>query len=552
MHRGLAVLIALSAACSHSAPTPTPRTTSAARPRLVVLIVIDQWPTWIFQQQRALFGGGIGRLLREGAIVDAAELPYANTFTAPGHATLGTGAVPRDNGIVGNYWYRRSEGRDRPAEYDLAAQPLIVGPPLGGVELSPDDGASGKALHVDGVADALRAGTAGKGMSIAISYKSRAACFVAGRKPDLAIWYEPGAGGMTTSAAYASEAPVWLRELAKNAPASRYYDATWDARDPALLARETRVPDNAAGEDSNHGLGAVFPHKLAGNPKVAFAIQETPFADELVAGVAAAALDATEIGRDEVPDFLAVSFSAHDLVGHSWGQESWEELDLTLRLDGLIGELLAALDAKVGVGKWAVVLTSDHGATPLVERAKSPAPRRISYKEIEAAAQRAIEVVTGAPGPWVIKLISNNLYLTPKFAELPGDVRQRALDEAGAAISKVPSMGGAQRTDLAPADCGGDRDIDRAVCKAIVPGEAGDIYVYPQAGSVLTESKFGTGHDAPNDDNRRVPVIVMAPGLAPRHDVGNTLQVAPTLAALLGVAPPVTATAPPLFGITRR
>jgi hypothetical protein len=131
-------------------------------------------------------------------------------------------------------------------------------------------------------------------------------------------------------------------------------------------------------------------------------------------------------------------------------------------------------------------------------------------------------------------------------------VKQRALDAAVTAITDIPGMGGAQRVDVVPATCAGDRDIDRAVCKAIVPGQAGDIYVYPRAGSVLTQAKFGTGHDAPNDDNRRVPVIVVAPGLAPRHDVGTTLQVAPTLAALLGVAPPATATAPALFGITTR
>lgn len=552
MHRVLAALLALTTACGPK-PVPSKRADPPA-PKLVVLVVIDQWPSWGLQARKHLFTAGIGRLLREGAIVEAAEIPYANTFTAPGHATLATGVVPRGTGIVGNYWYQRAEGRDRPAEYDPDALPLEVGPPLGGVgRVTSDDGASGRALRVDGVADALRTGTNGAGKSVAVSLKSRSACLVAGKKPDLALWYEPGAGGMTTSAAYATEPPAWLRELAQREPVSAYYDATWLPRDRELLARETRIPDDAAGEDSNHGLGAAFPHSLAGAPKVAYALQETVFADELVARTAIHVVDALELGRDSTPDFLAVSFSAHDYAAHSWGQESWEVLDLELRLDALLGELFATLDARVGTGAWAAVLTSDHGATPIVERAKvANGPRRIPPAEIEAAAEKAIEAVTERPGPWVVKLVANNMYLTPKLGELAADVRTRALDAAVAAIKGLPQMAGAVRTDLVEPSCSASDDIMRAVCNAIVPREAGELYVWPSAGSVITSARFGTGHDAPNEDNRRVPILVLAPGVASQRGVGTTLQVAPTLAALLGVAPPSTATAPPLFGITRR
>jgi hypothetical protein len=555
VHRALAALLALIAACGPKAapPPPPPRVIAQPKPRLVLLIVIDQWPTWSLQAHKHLFTGGIARLLREGAIVEAAELPYANTFTAPGHATLATGAVPRETGIVGNYWYRRSEGRDRPAEYDRDALPLPVGAAIGGAdEVNTDDGASGKVLRVDGVADALRAATGGAGKSASISLKSRSACLLSGRQPDVAIWYEPGAGGMTTSRAYAAAVPQWLQQLATTHPVSRYYDMTWTPRDPELLARETKLPDEAAGEDSNHGLGPTFPHKLAGSAKVAFAIQETPFADELVAHTATVAIDELQLGRDDVPDFLAVSFSAHDYAGHGWGQESWEVLDLELRLDALLGDLFTHLDARVGAGQWAVVLTSDHGATPLVERAKASAPRRIPLKEIEAVVETAFETETKSTGPWVVKLVSNNLYLTTKATELVPAVKARALEAAVVALKALPNIGGAVRTDLVDAACAAPSDVERAVCKAIVPGEAGDLYVWPVAGSVITSAKSGTGHDAPNEDNRRVPILVMAPGLAPQRGVGTTLQVAPTLAALLGVAPPTRATAQPLFGLTRR
>src|SRR5689334_5058054 len=104
------------------------------------MIVIDQYPSWAFSAQKHLFSGGIARLLREGAFVPEAELPYASTFTAPGHAAIGTGAPPRVSGIVGNYWFRRAEGRDHPAEYDGGAMPFVVGEQVGPDKVSADDG----------------------------------------------------------------------------------------------------------------------------------------------------------------------------------------------------------------------------------------------------------------------------------------------------------------------------------------------------------------------------------------------------------------------------
>jgi len=534
-----------------------PKSGSAdTKPKLVVLIVIDQWPSWIVQEQKHLYTGGIARLLRDGAVVDDAEITYANTFTAPGHATIGSGTTPREHGIVGNYWYRRTEGRDRPAEYDVDSQPLPVGPALGGAEISADDGASGKALRVEGIADALEKGTQGAGVSVSISLKSRSACLLTGRQPDLAIWYEPGAGGMTTSSKYIKVAPIdaprWLKDMAKSAPASRYFDSVWTPRDRELLAKGTKVPDDARGEDSNHGLGRAFPHKLAGNEKVAFAIQETPFADELVTQTVAVALDEMKLGQDEVPDLLAISYSAHDYAGHSWGQESWEVLDLTLRLDAQLGELFASLDAKLGEHQWAAVLTSDHGATPLIERSASKTARRIPSKEIEDAAQDAIQAETQDPGPWVVKLVTNNLYLTAKFAELPTDVRLRAIDAAAKSVAAVPGIGGAMRTDLFDPTCKDERDLERVICEAVIAGEAGELFVWPDAGNVVTNNTFGTGHDSPSADTLHVPIIVMAPGVTPQHGSGTTLQIAPTVAALLGVDPPSAAKASPLFGIERR
>ncbi|NVB84276.1 MAG: hypothetical protein HOV81_38220 [Kofleriaceae bacterium] len=550
MRRALAAVLALATTVVACHPTPV-STKAPPRPRLVVLIVIDQWPSWMFAKQKHLYTGGIGRLLREGALVPEAELPYANTFTAVGHATIGTGAPPNVNGIVGNYWYRRAENRDRPAEYDVDAPVLMVGAPLGDAQLSADDGSSAKALRVEGVADALRSATGGAGHSVAIALKARSACLIAGQHPDLAIWYEAGAGGMTTSKAYASTPPQWLVKLANDSPVSRYFGSTWTARDRDLLARETGIADDSPGEHAEHHLGTAFPHALATSDKPEQAIVQTPFADEIVARTVAFALDAMELGVDNTPDLLAISFSAHDYAGHSWGPDSWEVLDLTLRLDQALGQLFDALDARLGSDGWAVVMTSDHGATPLVERARIRSARRINPAEIEEAAQKAIEGVVGAPGPWVVKLVSSNLYLTPQFAALSDEQKNLAFDAATKAMSAVPGVALAGRTDRFSPGCTAEKDLYKAICLATVPGEAGDMYAVATAGSVISEYKGGTGHDAPFDDNRRVPIIVRAPGLAPQQGTGTLLQVAPTVSALLGISPPAAASEQPLFGLGR-
>jgi predicted AlkP superfamily pyrophosphatase or phosphodiesterase len=547
VRRLFALSLALLAACPH----PTARPAAPAHPRLVVLIVIDQLPSWAFERQRHLFHGGLARLLRDGASVGAAEIPWASTFTAVGHASIGTGAPPSVTGIVGNSWYRRLDGRERPAEYDPDAAILHVGPAIAG-EAAPtgDDGASSRGVRTDGLADVLVRATANQAHAVAVALKARAACLMTGRRPELAIWYEPGAGGMTTSAAYAHEPPRWLAQLAHDHPVTSYF-ADWSPLDAALLARETHVRDDAPGEGSEHGLGAAFPHDVSASDAPAKAFVQTPFADQLVLDTAFAAIDGMQLGADDVPDLLAVSLGAHDFAGHAWGPGSWEVLDLTLRLDAALATFFDKLDAKLGRDGYAVVLTSDHGATPLVERSPITGARRIPPAEIEQAAEHVLDDVLG-PGPWVAKLSSQDLYLTTKWSLLDEDKRTDALTAAAYAISQIPQIAAAGRTDQISGACASRVGLDAAECWSIVPGESGELYVLPAAGSVVSDYKTGTHHDAPFDDNRRVPILVMAPGLAPQQSTGSLLQVAPTVAALLGIPAPPEAQLPPLFGLVAR
>jgi hypothetical protein len=354
-----------------------------------------------------------------------------------------------------------------------------------------------------------------------------------GVHPDLAVWYEPAAGGMTTSTDYAAAAPPWLVTLAATKPASRFIGQTWSPLDAALLARQTKIADDAPGEGAIHGIGTAFPH-VVHDPEE---LVHTPFADQLVLEAAEASLSAMQLGDDDVPDLLALSLNAHDYAGHNWGPDSWETLDLTLRLDAGLGTLFAALDRRVGPDGWAAVLTSDHGATPVPERSPVAGAKRLPPADIAAAG-----------GPLVAKVSSNEVYMTPAWAALPPEERRSTLAAAATAIrAAVPDLDVFDASTTTDCDAPG---LAGDVCRAIVPGPSGELYLAPHRGFVVTEYKTGTHHDAPNPDNQEVPILVRAPGVAPQAIArGSLLQVAPTIAALLRVWPPSSATASPLFGI---
>ncbi len=535
MNRAFAAVLAIVVlGCRPAVESPKP---GPPRPKLVVLLVIDQLPTWAFERDKPLFRGGFARLLRDGAYATA-ELPHANTFTASGHASIGTGAPPSVHGIVGNQWYRRAEGVIRAAEHDTEAPTFSVTAP-GTVIL---DYGSSHALRVEGLADVMRREIP-RAHSITVALKARAATLVAGKSPELAIWFEALAGGMTTSRAYASSPPPWLFELARAKPAARFVGQTWEPLDADLLARHTGIPDDGPGEGDVHGLGTKFPHPIVDLA----ALPVTPFGDQVVLDGAHAALDALHLGEDDIPDLLAISLNAHDYVGHTWGPDSWEILDLTLRLDAGLGALFDAFDRKVGKDGWAIVMTSDHGATPLVERGGTEGARRITNKELQAAVEEAISTLLVREGPWVATVTSNQLYFTPKLAELAQDARHSAVLTATGVVGRAQGIEAVFRAEDVAGGCAKRLGLERAVCFANVVGESGDLFIVPKRGWVITDYVTGTQHDGPNDDNRKVPILVMGAGVTPQTARGSQLQVAPTVAALLGISAPSSATEKPLF-----
>ncbi len=491
-----------------------------------MLVVVDQLPAWSFPAKLAASHDGFTRLARDGRRY-LASYPYAATQTAPGHAALTTGAPPSVTGIFGNEWWDRAAGREL-----KATESADGGPP------------SAARLRVDGLADVL-ARARPRSRAIAIALKDRSALLSLGHA-GLPIWYDDGCACLTTVGA----APAWLTALTVAHPIAPRL-TPWTPRDPEHLAALSGSPDDAPGELAIEGWGPTFPHDPQTAPKPAKALTSMPLGNEILVEAAIAAIRGEHLGAHPAADLLIVSFSTHDYVGHAFGPDSWESWDTWLRLDAQLGDLMRALDTEVGAGGWTLLLTSDHGAPALPERrvAQGLPGRRIVYEDLAAIAEQAAATVAG-PGHWIGAARFPTIYLTAAGQALPDANRAAVIDAIVAAIAAVPGIARADRTADRRGDCDRFTGDDRAICLSLDVERAGEVFYAPAAGTSLVKADWidAVGHGSLNAYDREVPLLVLGPGI-PAGTVSapvSPLQVAPTLAALLGIPAPPAARAPPL------
>lgn len=528
-------------------PASPPPARGAVGPRLLVLVIIDQLPSWSFGRSLPHLTGGLGRMARESVHWTRVELPYGNTFTASGHAAIATGAAPRDTGIIANEWHHDSALQTGGVTDDPASPLYGPRPPPGGE--------SSRQLRVEGVADSLERATGGRARTVALALKDRAAILAIGKKPDIVAWWDSTQRMMTSSRFYGAR-PAWLDpEQGLVSDPAKLLAGTWQPTDSAACESLTGRPDDAPGEGGNHGLGLTFPHSLAAVADPGKAILNTPFATRILLESAAAAVTREELGADDVIDLLSVSISSHDYAGHGWGQESWECADVLLDIDRRLADLFAQLDREVGADRWIGVVTSDHGALRAPRERFGPGvlPSGVIPKPVVVAtAQRAAQQVLGkAGGPWAHALTGNLVHLTPAFRALPPSRRERAFAAMIRAIAGIPGMGLVDRTSaLIAEDCAVVADPERQrACNSLPPDTVEAIYALTRSGwGYIGDHPWGAGHGNGSADERIVPLMIRVPGrpAATRDETVSFLRIAPTLAALMGVPAPPAARLPPL------
>lgn len=330
------------------------------RPKLVVGIVVDQmrWDYLYRYYDRYAANGGFKRMLNQGFTCDNTQITYTPTYTGCGHSSIYTGSVPAINGIAGNYWWDSEKMRAVYCTEDKTVN--TVGSTSTAGKQSPRN------MLTTTICDELRIATNFKSKVIGIALKDRGGILAAGHSANAAYWYDNTAGSWITSTYYMNELPKWVTDFNDQKLVDKYYGQGWNLLYPAASYTQS-TSDQKPYETTTLG-GNSFPYdlkKYAGKDYTK--ISTTPMGNTLTAEFAKASIVAEQLGKDNITDFLAISFSSPDYIGHSYGPNSPESEDGFLRLDKELGSLLDFLDNKVGKGQYTVFLSADHGVANIPE-----------------------------------------------------------------------------------------------------------------------------------------------------------------------------------------
>lgn len=519
-----AAAVAMTTTPAVASPAGPPR----ARPTLVVIMVIDQMRADYVDRYGYQWTAGLKRLAGEGASFRLAAYPYMNTVTCAGHATIGTGAFPRTHGVILNEWWDRVAGKLQPCTEDANVTAISYGKPVSG-------GHSSWALRVPTLADEMRAELPIRPRVVSISLKPRSAIMPVGRRADVVAWFDEE-GEWATSSAYADAPVPFVQRVVAANPVDKQLAAIWTRTlDPAAYLFD----DAVASERPPAGWTTTFPHPINGDGTSTGSRYErwdrSPFSDEYIGLLVEAAIDELKLGQGPGTDYLSVSFSALDRVGHRFGPRSHEVQDTLVRADRTIGRLLDHLDRTVGRDRYVLGFTADHGVSPIPEQIQAeglPADR-LDPRKVGEIVNKALEPLLG-PGSHVAKMQYTDLYFAPGVYD-----RLRANPAAmQAAIDALLAVDGVWRVyrkeELASGADTSD-PMKRAASLSYVDDRSGDLIVVPKP--YFTLSAEPATHGTAHQYDTRVPVILFGAGIRPGESLApaTPADIAPTLAFLVGV-----------------
>ena len=531
---------------------------SPASPALVVVITIDQFRgDYLARFAPHLVDGGFRLLLDQGANFTDCRYRHAVTKTACGHAVVLTGVHANHHGIVNNAWTDRETLKRGNCVEDTTVQ--LIGRPesRGGVRLPGSDtvaGASPKRLLASTVGDELKLRSSASKV-IGISSKDRSAILLSGKLADAAYWMDKGT--IVSSTHYMKELPAWVSAFNAAGRVESYFGKTWDRLLPVAAYDQLQGPDNMPGEFGDYGMGQTFPKVVNGGsaqvtPAYYEAFEGAPFKNEVLLDFARAAVENENLGRRGVTDLLCLSFSTNDVIGHNYGPDSHELMDITLRTDRMLAEFLAFLDQRVGLKKCTIVLTADHGVAPLPERVKGLNPNLSAGRVDSVALLKACEdALNSAFGPlaagrrWLL-VDENWLFFQRDVLKEKGVASQAAEKIVRDALLTLEFVEAAySRTDLNAGTITGPHA--EGVLLSHFGPRSGDVYYHMKP--FWVERKTGTNHGTPYTYDTHVPLVWFGVGVKPgvySQRVGVD-DIAPTIARILGVLAPPRAQGRSLF-----
>lgn len=509
--------------------------TQLSKPKLVVGIVVDQmrWDYLYRYYNIYKSDGGFKRFLNQGFTCENTFIPYTPTVTAAGHTCIYTGSVPAIHGMVGNEWYDRELKKEMYCAQDDSVQTVGSTGFVG--QMSPRN------LLATTITDELRLATNFKSKVVGVAIKDRGAILPAGHAANAAYWYDGKTGNFVTSTYYMNDLPVWVQNFNKRKVVDSLYKLNWDLFLSKNIYSQYCSKDVEPYESKPLGADQLsFPYNLSKfSGKDYTKIASTPYGNTLTLEMAKAALLGEGLGKSGTTDFLAVSISSPDYIGHSFGPNSWEQLDDFARLDDALGKFFSFLDATIGKGEYVVFLSADHGVTQIpayMKEHKLPAGL-FNEQTVFAALEKSLQQTFDTDS---IIMATDNYQLYLNHALL----KEKNIDEekvkshiinyllSNTAISNAFDITEVAETTL-------PEKQKSMFANGYFPKRSGDIQFVLKPGYIDGFST-GTTHGLWNPYDAHIPLLFYGWGIKQGSTNRETYMtdIAPTLAALLHIQMP--------------
>ena len=519
------------------------------RPKLVVLISIDQFRADyqtrfddLFLPPTAKNGtvGGFRYLMEKGAYHTDAHHDHFPLVTGVGHSVHLTGAPPYKSGIVANDWFDRDLNAERYCVSDTKSPLVGAADPDGKLGISPST------LRVSTVGDELKMATGGQAKVWAVATKDRAAVLMAGHLADGVLWLDDQTGAWISSRYYRKDGtlPPWVSDLNAAKKVDAFFGKNWELSVPPAALKRLWTPDNAS-VGPRPGLGTTFPHPVNGGleqPGPAFygAFLSTPFANGYTLDTAEEIVKQEKLGQDAIPDILAINLSANDYIGHGFGPDSAEVLDVTVQTDLRLSRFFNFLAKNVqgGLANVTIVVTADHGVAPIVAEMQKAGFNAGATQVNKDAVQKALAAELG-PGDWVQAIVDDNVYLNLQTISTKKISYTRAEDVAAGFLRQQPGIYAVYtRSQLLDGQML-DNDISQRVARSFHPKVSGELIMVSDPYWVPGRTT-GATHGTPYAYDTSVPLLLAGAGIKPGRytERVSTLDIAPTLSDLLGILQP--------------
>ncbi len=522
-----------------------PATPVHSHPKIVVGIIIDQMRNdYILKYWDKYQSGGFRKLVEKGFYCKNTHYNYAPTYTAPGHASVYTGTSPANHGIIANDWYDKASGKDIYCVFDKSTE--AVGSTKEAGQMSP------KNLLSSTITDELKLYSNSKSKVVGISLKDRGSILPAGHAADAAYWFEAESGNWITSSYYMKSLPDWVSAYNGKKYPEAYIAGGWNTLLPINQYYESASDDSPFEEPFKGETKAIFPHDLKMiQQKDQDIIRKTPFGNTLTKDFAKEAIINEKMGQGYYTDFLALSFSSPDYIGHQFGPASVELEDNYIRLDRDLADLISFLEKRYGSDNFTLFLTADHAAAYSLKQMESMRIPADNF-ETKSLRKKLDEHINSRFKGSNLILSFSNLQIFLNHAEIMAKKKDQDSIVQECMNFMLQQEGVKEVYDIRNGHLSSTNSLSRVIEAGINTKRSGDIAVVHQSGW-MDYRNTGTSHGSPFNYDTHVPLLWYGKNIrkgSTEQEV-NIVDIAPTLAELMGINEPNSCTGKVIEGVIK-